>query len=545
MIITVKNRKKLFACFVDFSKAFDTIPRDQLLDKVSRIGIGGKFLSILQSMYTNDKSTVKLGEDLSLHFTCHKGVKQGCMLSPTLFIIYLHDLPQTLNKPQSHLTDINSVPVNGLLYADDLVLISQTHEGLQYQLNKLDDFANQSKLTVNLVKTKIMVFNYNGRQLHKHKFAFNNQPLENVKEYKYLGLVFTCSGSFNSAKDELKKIALKALHRLKTDMGKFFRTDVDLTIKLFNTLIKPILLYGSEVWGAVSKPNMNVDPIEAVHVKFCKMLLGVGTKATNNACRAELGLFPIRTETTLRSIQAWTRYMNSVEKLKLSDHAILDSITNSIANKNNWAGKIKHTLDRLGLSFLIQQNTYINYNDKGESVNLTESGLKRLHSDIKQRLVDQEFQTWEEEICNDSKKQFSRNKLRTYRTFKTSYTRESYLKQISNINHRISLTKLRISDHRLHIETGRYTKPYTVVEDRICQLCKSGVEDEKHFLVSCNAYNNERTQLISEIEKLTRCQFNLLNKEDQFQLLINPPNAIQRQVAKFVSECLKKRSLVI
>ena len=132
---TAKKRSKLFTCFVDFSKAFDTIPRDKLLEKVSRVGIGGKFLEILQSMYTNDKSAVKLGQYISKQFTCYKGVKQGCMLSPTLFNIYLHDLPLMLNKPQSNLTEINDVSVKGLLYADDLVLIAQTHEGLQYQLN--------------------------------------------------------------------------------------------------------------------------------------------------------------------------------------------------------------------------------------------------------------------------------------------------------------------------------------------------------------------------------------------------------------------------
>lgn len=171
---TSKNKKrKLFTCFVDFSKAFGTIPRDRLLEKISRIGIGGKFLSILSTMYSNDKSAVKVGDNVSQYFTCYKGVKQGCMLSPTLFNIYLHELPRALENPEAELTEINSIPVRGLLYADDLVLIAQTQKGLQHQLNQLNNFAINSKLTVNLDKTKIMIFNYNGKRLANHKFFLN------------------------------------------------------------------------------------------------------------------------------------------------------------------------------------------------------------------------------------------------------------------------------------------------------------------------------------------------------------------------------------
>ncbi|KXJ16376.1 hypothetical protein AC249_AIPGENE6529 [Exaiptasia diaphana] len=84
---------------------------------------------------------------------------------------------------------------------------------------------------------------------------------------------------------------------------------------------------------------------------------------------------------------------------------------------------------------------------------------KILAKQIKQRLEDIEIQTWLGEIHDDmGRKDTQRNKLRTYRTFKITYQQESYLKEVSNIKHRIALTKLRISNHSLEIERGREKK---------------------------------------------------------------------------------------
>ena len=99
-----KHRNLLFSCFVDFRKAFDCIPRQKLFDILRKEGVQGRFLDVLISMYSNDKSAVKIDNKLTEFFTCHDGVKQGCMLSPTLFNFHLSDLPKFLNTASS--TDI-------------------------------------------------------------------------------------------------------------------------------------------------------------------------------------------------------------------------------------------------------------------------------------------------------------------------------------------------------------------------------------------------------------------------------------------------------
>ena len=178
--------------------------------------------------------------------------------------------------------------------------------------------------------------------MNNYTFFLENTKLENVKMYKYLGLVFSTKGNFNIAKQELKKNALKALFKLKADLGTYFRSDIILTMKLFDALVKPILLYGCEIWGADNKIYTNDnDPLEQVHIKFCKMLLGTSKTSVNNACRGELGRYPIGLDSTYKSIKYWTEIITK-ESNMLSKLSYIDSLNN--VQPGCWAGKRKEKI---------------------------------------------------------------------------------------------------------------------------------------------------------------------------------------------------------
>ena len=92
---------------------------------------------------------------------------------------------------------------------------------------------------------------------------------------------------------------------------------------------------------------------------------------------------------------------------------------------------------------------------------------------------------------------------RTYQLFKMidSYKCEDYLHQVTNTRHRIALTKLRPSKHKLAIETGRYSRPFKKPEERICPICKIEIENEYHFLNICPAYKEKRCLLLDYLKK--------------------------------------------
>ena len=114
-----KRRNLLFSCFVDSRKAFDRITRQKLFEKLGKEGIKGHFLlEIVMSMYSKNKSAVKINYKMAEAFPCYTGVKQGCMLSPTLFNLFLSDLPEFLNSSSSTdiLLDDSERPINCFNY---------------------------------------------------------------------------------------------------------------------------------------------------------------------------------------------------------------------------------------------------------------------------------------------------------------------------------------------------------------------------------------------------------------------------------------------
>jgi hypothetical protein len=154
------QKKKLYTCFVDFKKAFDIIPRDLLWQVLEGLGISGGILECLRSMYRQDQACLHHPEEgLTPTFLCRIGVKQGCPLIPLLFGLFIDGLEKRLNVLEGDTPPmLGQLDVRLLLYADDLTLLSHTPVGLQKQLDVLQAFCCERQLTVNVKKTKVVVF---------------------------------------------------------------------------------------------------------------------------------------------------------------------------------------------------------------------------------------------------------------------------------------------------------------------------------------------------------------------------------------------------
>ena len=128
--------KKVYCATVDFKKAFDFINRNCLWYKLLKSGIRGNIYNIINSMYSNNFSTVKHQGCISEPFECRIGVRQCQSLSPFLFSIFLNDLEFFLQTGNFQGIDMEGIPLKLLLYADDL-LLSSTREVLQLGLDLL------------------------------------------------------------------------------------------------------------------------------------------------------------------------------------------------------------------------------------------------------------------------------------------------------------------------------------------------------------------------------------------------------------------------
>ena len=216
----MKARKlKLYCTFIDFSKAFDTIWRAGLWSKLVKYNIDGKILTVVKSMYEHIKSCVSFNGENSTFFQCNNGLRQGENLSPILFSLFVNDMEHYLsnnssvglNFPNSDLQSFLKIVV--LLYADDTVLFAESEDEMQLLLNDFSKYCKDWKLNINVDKTKFLIFG-DRRRRRNENITLNGSKLEKVDAYKYLGIMFSKSRSFNMTKKHVVEQARKALFSL-------------------------------------------------------------------------------------------------------------------------------------------------------------------------------------------------------------------------------------------------------------------------------------------------------------------------------------------
>ena len=208
-----QEKRKLYCCFVDFKKAFDLVPRQTLWKVLEQRGMTGKVLTSLQSMYAADKACVLTHQGPTDLFDCNIGVKQGCPASPLLFGLYLDELERLLdNASDIDAPRIADILLAILLFADDIALFSYSASGLQKQLDILAEFCLARGLSVNVKKTKTLVFER--RKSVTPAFLYEGNVIEQVDEFKYLGILTDGTKGLSPALELLCKAAKRAMFGL-------------------------------------------------------------------------------------------------------------------------------------------------------------------------------------------------------------------------------------------------------------------------------------------------------------------------------------------
>ena len=147
---------------------------------------------------------------------------------------------------------------------------------------------------------KVLVFS-NGRLPNNIKFNYNDKELKIVAHFSYLGIVFSKTRSFNIAKKKLVNKGIKATYEV-LRKGRIHNLSIKCQLHLFDKIVKPMLLYGCEIWGFSKN-----DIIERVHLKFCKLLLRLKVSTPNFMVYGELGRYPPEIDIKVRMISYWCK----------------------------------------------------------------------------------------------------------------------------------------------------------------------------------------------------------------------------------------------
>jgi hypothetical protein len=186
-------KKRVFAAFVDLEKAYDRVNRSKLWEVLEEYGVEMGLVRAVKSMYDGSKACVRVNGMLSEWFEVKQGVRQGCVISPWLFNVFMDKCVRTACVDTSGIK-VGEADVRMLLYADDVVVLAESEEELQEMLEKLELSTRGMDLKINVSKTKIVIF---GEENGECECRLNNERVEIVNEFVYLGRVFEKSGSMD------------------------------------------------------------------------------------------------------------------------------------------------------------------------------------------------------------------------------------------------------------------------------------------------------------------------------------------------------------
>ena len=247
---SINNHEACMAVFIDLKKAFDTINHTILISKLEYMGIGGNLL-LWVTNYLHDRSQRTLANNsLSNPLTITCGVPQGSILGPLFFIAYINDVKDYLNDSEFG------------LYADDTVLFSHADNKnllqlkLQDKLKSFHEWSLKNALTINILKTKFMVFGTRSRlkKLKDTILTVNGQPLQQVPSFKYFGITLDSTLSFsNHISTVLNSVSHKAY--ILSKIRRFITTRS--AIKIYKSMVIPYFDYTDIVYDKANQNDLN------------------------------------------------------------------------------------------------------------------------------------------------------------------------------------------------------------------------------------------------------------------------------------------------
>ena len=256
------------ACFfLDLRKAFDTIDHPILFVKLFNYGFRGPIHTYLKSYLSNRKQYVMVGDNKSNELDITKGVPQGSLIGPLLFLLYINDIVKAVDPE-----------VEVVLFADDAAFfvaaasLELLYGKLRLLFDNLSTYLSQNKLIPNLKKSKLMMFSSRPCR-HLEDIQFDEEIIEWVKEYKYLGLTLTSSMSYGIHIDRI-------CTKLSQYTGIFYHLNKclprEVLLLLYNAFALPHLILHLEVWGAA--PGWYLNKVVVRQNKLLRSILGVTTE---------------------------------------------------------------------------------------------------------------------------------------------------------------------------------------------------------------------------------------------------------------------------
>ena len=265
-----RQGKKIYNCFIDFQKAFDTIKHKVIWATLKSYGVEAKMVALLEKIYEKSQSAVRIGKETGEWFRTDVGTRQGDPLSPLLFIAYLDRVMDQVRQNTCGV-NIGGISITNLRFADDIDLIDEDIDSLRRQIELTKNAAERGGLLLNTNKTKIMVF---GERSIDDRIQVAGETIENVEKFEYLGSLLTWD---NNCSEEIKRRIGKATGALASlkHIWSSKKLSSDNKLRVLTTCVFSVLLYASETW---TLKEVDKKKLLAFEMKCYRRILRISCK---------------------------------------------------------------------------------------------------------------------------------------------------------------------------------------------------------------------------------------------------------------------------
>jgi exonuclease III len=333
---------KTWVVFIDFKKAFDKVMHEALFEKMDAMGFRGQFLDIIRNIYSTSAARTRVGGEYGVIYDMIRGTRQGCPLSPILFLLFINDfltyVPAGVEiplvgpshnggKPRTEEENQSMMPMRcpGLLFADDVAGLTETEEEAKTFLAGVTRWSQDWGMPMGAQKCGVMLIGGTEEEqlaIADKYFEVDGQRVMVVRGYKYLGIWITDKLGDKDGTDETghcKSLAAKV--KQATDMRRAFLRDrrypIALRVAVIMSKILSVGCYGGE-WIAMCQRRTGL--IQKELNTALKIVLGSSTRSNLHAMKAlsiELGVPTIEERTTEMRIRLWQKCSDLKTWLKL------------------------------------------------------------------------------------------------------------------------------------------------------------------------------------------------------------------------------------
>ena len=442
-----------------------------------------------------------------------------------MFAIFINDLASEIKNSNIGIILNETLTINILLYADDIVLLAKNEEDLQDLLFIVEGWCKKWRLEINLTKTNIMHIRSNRKQQSKFMFIFDMQPVPYCTVYKYLGANINEFLDYNFTATCLAESAGRALSSVITKMIKNGGFPFNVYTVLYDACVTSISDYASEITGFTQ-----YQPTLDLHTRAIRAFLGLPKNSCNVGVLSEVDWLLPEYRTQCKMIRQYSRILN-MDNSRLTKRVYLwDKSLNDENIISSWCSEVKSVLSSCELTSVYET---------GRAFPLACTLEK-----MKQKFRIDQAQYLKAE-CEQMPK------LRTFMTFKQFDKLPAYVTKPLSFFQRKALSKIRLGSLELRIESGRFARPRLQVHERVCLLCRDrnqadglelSVETEFHFIYVCTHFNTLRSSWLESLVKPEN--FDYLSDGEKLSVALNEAQNV-KSTAQFITRAYSMRSNVI